>query len=73
MYHTPSLAKWYTISLFNIISYLQAIALCHNVTPVYETTGEQTEDEEIELTEADQQSQQQVTYQASSPDEVTFV
>jgi len=51
---------------------VKAIALCHNVTPVYESE-EQNDDEEYELTEADQQSQQQVTYQASSPDEVALV
>ena len=50
----------------------KAIALCHNVTPVYESE-EQNDDEEYELTEADQQSQQQVTYQASSPDEACIL
>ena len=43
---------------------VKAIALCHNVTPVYEDT------EEGEDTEADQQGSQEVSYQASSPDEV---
>ena len=52
-----------------IFEAVKAIALCHNVTPVYEV-----EDEDIEENgdiEADQQSQQQVVYQASSPDEVS--
>lgn len=45
---------------------VRAIALCHNVTPVYE------DDEEVDsdYTEADRQSRQTVVYQASSPDEV---
>lgn len=46
---------------------VKAIALCHNVTPVYEDT------EEGEETEADQQGQQEVSYQASSPDEVGHI
>lgn len=49
---------------------VKAIALCHNVTPVYEvragTTGE------TEFAEADQDfSDENRTYQASSPDEVS--
>ncbi|KAK3086037.1 hypothetical protein FSP39_012460 [Pinctada imbricata] len=48
---------------------VRAIALCHNVTPVYEDTDGATSDE----TEADQQSHQTVVYQASSPDEVALV
>ena len=50
-----------------VVEAVKAIALCHNVTPVYETMGREDWEDE---TEADQQSQQQVTYQASSPDEV---
>ena len=46
---------------------VRAIALCHNVTPVYEDQGDVDTASE---TEADQQSHQTVTYQASSPDEV---
>uniref|UniRef100_A0A8C5KI49 Phospholipid-transporting ATPase n=1 Tax=Jaculus jaculus TaxID=51337 RepID=A0A8C5KI49_JACJA len=51
---------------------VKAIALCHNVTPVYEfragTTGE------TEFAEADQDfSDENRTYQASSPDEVALV
>lgn len=47
---------------------VKAIALCHNVTPVYEASGREDWEDEAE---ADQQShQQKVTYQASSPDEV---
>ncbi|XP_048762604.1 probable phospholipid-transporting ATPase IIB [Ostrea edulis] len=49
---------------------VRALALCHNVTPVYE----ESENSEVGYeTEADQQSQQQVVYQASSPDEVALV
>ena len=59
---------------------VKALALCHNVTPVFEG-GDNTVDDEA--TEADQQQQQNnaslnspgqsVTYQASSPDEVALV
>ncbi|CAG14627.1 unnamed protein product, partial [Tetraodon nigroviridis] len=48
---------------------VKAIALCHNVTPVYElhTSG----NGETESTEADQEFRDENrTYQASSPDEV---
>ena len=48
-----------------VLEAVQALALCHNVTPVYEDR------EDYDMTEADQQSQQTVVYQASSPDEVT--
>ena len=47
-----------------VLEAVQALALCHNVTPVYEDR------EDYDMTEADQQSQQTVVYQASSPDEV---
>uniref|UniRef100_A0AAR2KQ78 Phospholipid-transporting ATPase n=1 Tax=Pygocentrus nattereri TaxID=42514 RepID=A0AAR2KQ78_PYGNA len=52
---------------------VKAIALCHNVTPVYESraNGASTEPES---TEADQDfSDDNRTYQASSPDEVALV
>lgn len=46
---------------------VKAIALCHNVTPVYEARGE------TEYAEADQDfSDENRTYQASSPDEVSI-
>ena len=45
---------------------VRAIALCHNVTPVYEDDDDVNSDD----TEADRQSRQTVVYQASSPDEV---
>merc|ERR1711963_336586 len=45
----------------------EALALCHNVTPVYETQEEETEGPESE------QGNTGVTYQASSPDEVALV
>ena len=49
---------------------VKAIALCHNVTPVYEAAEGGSDVGEQSDTEADQQSQQRVSYQASSPDEV---
>ncbi|XP_047622872.1 probable phospholipid-transporting ATPase IIB isoform X3 [Phacochoerus africanus] len=50
---------------------VKAIALCHNVTPVYEAHGAATE---TEFAEADQDfSDDNRTYQASSPDEVALV
>lgn len=49
---------------------VRALALCHNVTPVYEESDNSEAGYE---TEADQQSQQEVVYQASSPDEVALV
>ncbi|XP_048219488.1 probable phospholipid-transporting ATPase IIB isoform X6 [Perognathus longimembris pacificus] len=51
---------------------VKAIALCHNVTPVYEARAGITE--ETEFAEADQDfSDENRTYQASSPDEVALV
>ncbi|XP_070194788.1 probable phospholipid-transporting ATPase IIB isoform X2 [Littorina saxatilis] len=49
---------------------VRAIALCHNVTPVYE---EGANGDVANSPEADQHSQQLVSYQASSPDEVALV
>ncbi|CAL1295011.1 unnamed protein product [Larinioides sclopetarius] len=49
---------------------VRALALCHNVTPVYEDTSDADGNCE---TEADQQSNQSFVYQASSPDEVALV
>lgn len=49
---------------------VKAIALCHNVTPVYESHA--GVNGETESTEADQDfSDDNRTYQASSPDEVS--
>lgn len=49
---------------------MKAIALCHNVTPVYESQAGVTG--ETESAEADQDfSDENRTYQASSPDEVS--
>ena len=49
---------------------VKAIALCHNVTPVYEPRAGMTG--EAEYTEADQDfSDGNRTYQAASPDEVS--
>ncbi|XP_071957427.1 probable phospholipid-transporting ATPase IIB isoform X2 [Antedon mediterranea] len=48
---------------------VKAIALCHNVTPVYE-------DDDVEMSEtveADRDQNVNVVYQASSPDEVALV
>ncbi|KAK6186527.1 hypothetical protein SNE40_008550 [Patella caerulea] len=53
-----------------VVEAVKAIALCHNVTPVYEDV---TTNDTSHETEADQQIQQKVTYQASSPDEVALV
>uniref|UniRef100_A0A8D3D0W0 Phospholipid-transporting ATPase n=1 Tax=Scophthalmus maximus TaxID=52904 RepID=A0A8D3D0W0_SCOMX len=51
---------------------VKAIALCHNVTPVYESHG--SANGETESAEADQDfSDDNRTYQASSPDEVALV
>uniref|UniRef100_A0A8C4TAY9 Phospholipid-transporting ATPase n=1 Tax=Erpetoichthys calabaricus TaxID=27687 RepID=A0A8C4TAY9_ERPCA len=51
---------------------VKAIALCHNVTPVYESRAGVTG--ETEYAEADQDfSDENRTYQASSPDEVALV
>lgn len=47
---------------------VRAIALCHNVTPVYE---DQENSDSSSETEVDQQTKQTVNYQASSPDEVS--
>jgi hypothetical protein len=51
---------------------VKAIALCHNVTPVYEARAGVTA--ESEFAEADQDlSDENRTYQASSPDEVSHL
>jgi len=49
---------------------VKALSLCHNVTPVYESS-----DVQVEATEADQdiQTGRPISYQASSPDEVALV
>ncbi|KAK5649128.1 hypothetical protein RI129_004020 [Pyrocoelia pectoralis] len=57
---------------------VQALALCHNVTPVYEgDDGTDTNSLTSSETEADQHlkasNDRNVTYQASSPDEVALV
>ncbi|XP_057660555.1 probable phospholipid-transporting ATPase IIB isoform X1 [Diorhabda carinulata] len=57
---------------------VQALALCHNVTPMCDTTEKKDTDSGSfgSETEADhhlQISDQEVTYQASSPDEVALV
>ncbi|BFZ12719.1 hypothetical protein BsWGS_15758 [Bradybaena similaris] len=54
-----------------VIEAVHAIALCHNVTPVFEEIA--NSDVKSEDTEADQQLKQRVTYQASSPDEIALV
>jgi len=46
------------------------LAICHNVTPVYESD---TESVNVEDTEADSHGKQAVSYQASSPDEVQYL
>ncbi|XP_065168811.1 probable phospholipid-transporting ATPase IIB isoform X2 [Atheta coriaria] len=54
---------------------VQALALCHNVTPVYETTGDSETSSITSEVEADQHivNENCVNYQASSPDEVALV
>lgn len=55
---------------------VQALALCHNVTPVYENNENCETGSITSETEADQHLQASVsavTYQASSPDEVALV
>ncbi|KAJ8962844.1 hypothetical protein NQ318_001244 [Aromia moschata] len=56
---------------------VQALALCHNVTPMYETNENCDTGSITSETEADQHIMQvpdkAVTYQASSPDEVALV
>ncbi|XP_018567558.1 probable phospholipid-transporting ATPase IIB isoform X1 [Anoplophora glabripennis] len=55
---------------------VQALALCHNVTPVYEINENCDTGSITSETEADQHLQmpdKAVTYQASSPDEVALV
>ena len=56
----PGQSEW-------LVAAVEALALCHNVTPVYEA-----QEEEGEGPEADQ-GNTGVTYQASSPDEVALV
>lgn len=56
---------------------VQALALCHNVTPVYDCSEDSDSGSITSETEADQHLQRSrdttVTYQASSPDEVALV
>uniref|UniRef100_A0A8C5HAA3 Phospholipid-transporting ATPase n=1 Tax=Gouania willdenowi TaxID=441366 RepID=A0A8C5HAA3_GOUWI len=53
---------------------VKAIALCHNVTPVYESHANGNGERETESAEADQDYiDDNRTYQASSPDEVALV
>ncbi|GFS70477.1 probable phospholipid-transporting ATPase IIB [Nephila pilipes] len=57
---------------------VRALALCHNVTPVYEEKESVCIDTASDVegdcdTESDQQSNQSFVYQASSPDEVALV
>ena len=56
----PGQSEW-------LVAAVEALALCHNVTPVYETQEEETEGPESE------QGNTGVTYQASSPDEIALV
>ena len=54
-----------------VVEAVLALALCHNVTPVYE--DDENGEEEGSLPESDQAVGEKVTYQASSPDEVALV
>uniref|UniRef100_A0A8C9WFE3 Phospholipid-transporting ATPase n=1 Tax=Scleropages formosus TaxID=113540 RepID=A0A8C9WFE3_SCLFO len=68
----PSAPKVRKSVISRIHEAVKAIALCHNVTPVYESRT--TVNGETEYTEADQDfSDDNRTYQASSPDEVALV
>uniref|UniRef100_A0A4W4EH90 Phospholipid-transporting ATPase n=1 Tax=Electrophorus electricus TaxID=8005 RepID=A0A4W4EH90_ELEEL len=68
---TPSAPKVRKSVVSRVHEAVKAIALCHNVTPVYET---RTGMAEAEGTEADQDfGDHNRTYQASSPDEVALV
>lgn len=66
----------------HLVECVKALALCHNVTPVVEEMGESGEggegegvnvDEEVVIfqNKNDPQSLRRISYQASSPDEVT--
>ena len=61
----PSRAKYTVIT--RVYDAVRAIALCHNVTPVYDLPANQTD---IMLLTAEERAACPVTYQASSPDEV---
>lgn len=54
--------------LSRVLEAVKALALCHNVTPTYESSDRS--DAGSDEVEADQHSSQEVVYQASSPDEV---
>ncbi|XP_078608479.1 putative phospholipid-transporting ATPase IIB isoform X1 [Branchiostoma floridae x Branchiostoma japonicum] len=56
-----------------VLEAVKALALCHNVTPVYESEEEENEAVEADQVEADQEGDKTITYQASSPDEVALV
>ncbi|KAF6072933.1 putative ATPase phospholipid transporting 9B (putative) [Phyllostomus discolor] len=65
----PRVRKSVSSRVYEVV---RAIALCHNVTPVYESGAGVTG--ETEYAEADQDlSDENRTYQASSPDEVALV
>lgn len=49
---------------------VKAIALCHNVTPMYDDEAPSEEFYEIEADQQQIHGSGKVTYQASSPDEV---
>ncbi|CAB3373244.1 Hypothetical predicted protein [Cloeon dipterum] len=57
--------------LSRVLEAVKALALCHNVTPTYES-NDRSENGSDEV-EADQHTSQEVVYQASSPDEVALV
>ena len=52
---------------------VKALALCHNVTPVFEGGNEDATEADRHTTAAASSQPQSVTYQASSPDEVALV
>ena len=55
-----------------LASAVEAIALCHNVTPLYEDAAAERSTESDD-TESTSQQRQTISYQAASPDEVALV
>ena len=52
---------------------IEALALCHNVTPIYEANMADILNKPIDQIVGDEVSSLQFTYQASSPDEIALV
>ncbi|KRT85253.1 hydrolase [Oryctes borbonicus] len=75
----PTCSKFRRSDNTRIVDAVQALALCHNVTPVYDSNENSETSSIASETEADQHlqasspSEDPVSYQASSPDEVALV